>query len=65
MRQICLCDRCKRDYITAGYTIRRDMSELYKDECEICSRSGWVYLIGGDQNGRDRGKRNSGICGDS
>lgn len=49
MRQICLCDRCKRDYITAGYTIRRDMSELYKDECEICSRSGWVYLIGGDQ----------------
>lgn len=45
MRQICLCSRCLRDYITAGYTVKRDWSVKIKDNCEICDKTGWTYWI--------------------
>jgi len=42
---ITLCYRCADNYRAAGYEIKRDYTEQYKDECDICRRTGWVYKI--------------------
>ena len=40
-----LCHSCVQDYEEAGYEIKRDYTEQYKGECDICRRMGWTYLI--------------------
>ena len=41
-----LCTRCYRDYVSAGYAIRRDYDVTVKDSCDFCGyTSGWTYYI--------------------
>ena len=48
-----LCTRCYRDYVSAGYAIRRDYDVTAKDDCDICGRPGWEYwVIKGEHHAR-------------
>ena len=50
-----LCARCAKNYIDAGYTLRRDYSVTIKEPCDICGRAdGWQWWIEGvwQRNGR-------------
>jgi hypothetical protein len=48
-----LCPRCYRDYVSAGYAIRRDYDVTVKDDCDICGRPGWEYwVIKGEHHAR-------------
>ena len=41
----CLCNRCKDDYETAGYKLKRVYEYITQDRCDKCERLGWVYTI--------------------
>lgn len=53
---ICLCHKCRRDYLAAGYAIRK--AQVYQIEMDICTRcnyrSGYDYYI---SNGASRNRQ--------
>lgn len=46
----CLCSKCKEDYETAGYRLKRVKRIKYKSQCDKCERQGWTYIIGKRRN---------------
>lgn len=41
----CLCSKCKSDYETAGYLVKRVYEVKDKDRCDKCERFGWTYIL--------------------
>ena len=40
-----LCYSCKSVYEVVGYVCKRDKSNQYKSDCELCHRTGYDYYV--------------------
>lgn len=40
-----LCARCVKDYRTAGFCVVPDGYRNVKDNCDICGRMGFTYIV--------------------
>lgn len=57
---MCLCHKCRRDYITAGFSVRK--AQIYQIEMDVCTRcnyrSGFDYFVSpGIQQNNTNGSR--------